>query len=392
MESNRRLEQLDSIRGLAATSVILAHISIIIPSVNLFDRLTNTPLHLFWLGHESVILFFILSGFVLALPYYNNRAAKYNVYLMRRICRIWIPSICSLLFIILLINVLSPNGIEGASMWANDIWDTSISPKMLISHFLLLSEFNTMDLNPVIWSLIHEMRISIIFPLLMFFIMRNNIVRNVIIVFSIPIVYFASYYICLKLFSYDITIFKAGYSSYLLTPHYAAFFILGAIFAKYKERAVRIYKKIPFAYKIVLVCFGLIAYLYVWLVLPNNSIAHMFIFNDWAIALGSCIFIWFGLNSGLLKRILLFKPILFIGKIAYSVYLYHLIVIMALLYSLQEVMPVLSILVLSIPLTFGVAAVMYYLVEVPSVKLGRLLSGSKVKHDPGVKIKTVVEK
>lgn len=66
---NSRFDQIDSIRGLAALSVVISHLSLVIPNVYIVQKLKNTPLHIFWAGHEAVILFFILSGFVLALPY-----------------------------------------------------------------------------------------------------------------------------------------------------------------------------------------------------------------------------------------------------------------------------------------------------------------------------------
>lgn len=369
---------MDSIRGLAATSVILAHISIIIPSTDMLEKLNKTPLHLFWLGHESVILFFILSGFVLSIPYYNNKVLKYKDYLIRRICRILIPNGISVLLILILMNVLSLNSIAGVSEWANTIWSTPLTLEMIVNHFILLKEFDTMTLNPVIWSLIHEMRISLLFPFMMWLIVRRKRMGHTIILLSIPIIYFLSYYISLKVFSYDITTFSGGYSSYLLTPHYAAFFILGALLAKYRGVFSKLYDRLSTAFKIAILVIGFILYMYEWLVLPNHSLLHMFIINDWAIALGSCIFIMFSLNSKTLKWFLSVKPVHFIGKISFSLYLYHLIVMMTLLYSLSGKMSVLAILVVSFVVTFIIATIMHYLVEVPSVKLGRLLTA---KHN-----------
>lgn len=383
MEANNRLDQLDSLRGIAATSVILAHISIIIPSTETLENLNKTPLHLFWLGHESVILFFILSGFVLSLPYHRKKSLPYRDYLIRRVCRILIPSSVSLLLVLLIVSALSPNGLTGISQWGNDIWNSPISIKMIVDHLFLLGEFHTMKLNPVIWSLIHEMRISLLFPFIILLIKNGRFLKNAATVLAFPLLFFIAYYVGLSLFSYDITTFPAGYSSYLLTPHYTGFFLLGALLAKNKDRITTLYQKVAAFYKIPILLLGFLLYMYVWLVFPDHLVLHMFILNDWVIAFGSSIFIVFSLNSVTLKRMLLWKPVHFIGKISYSIYLYHLIVIMALLYSLRGLMPVALILIISFVLTFIVATIMYYLVEVPSVKLGRLLSQSNRMNSKG---------
>ena len=68
-----RLTELDSLRGLAALSVVFAHYLHVFPVGGEVDRMahvaTRTPLYLAYAGHEAVILFFLLSGFVLALPF-----------------------------------------------------------------------------------------------------------------------------------------------------------------------------------------------------------------------------------------------------------------------------------------------------------------------------------
>jgi len=74
---NDRFEQLDSLRGLAALSVVVNHFLNILPGIfdnpNDFWFLKYTPLHLFWAGHEAVIFFFVLSGFVLSLQFFKKK-------------------------------------------------------------------------------------------------------------------------------------------------------------------------------------------------------------------------------------------------------------------------------------------------------------------------------
>lgn len=60
----RRIHELDSLRGIAAVTVMFSHYLLIFPAF--FSNESNdigvnvmkyTPLHIFWAGHEAVILF-----------------------------------------------------------------------------------------------------------------------------------------------------------------------------------------------------------------------------------------------------------------------------------------------------------------------------------------------
>jgi hypothetical protein len=81
-----RLPSLDGLRGVAALIVVVHHTLLTVPSLSVAYFLDGpaavrgskawwlswTPLHLIWAGGEAVIVFFVLSGFVLALPYVNQ--------------------------------------------------------------------------------------------------------------------------------------------------------------------------------------------------------------------------------------------------------------------------------------------------------------------------------
>ena len=49
------------------------------------------------------------------------------------------------------------------SEWFNRSWTIESSPSLIAQHILLVGKYNTDAYNGVIWSLVHEMRISIIF-------------------------------------------------------------------------------------------------------------------------------------------------------------------------------------------------------------------------------------
>lgn len=75
----KRFAELDSLRGIAAFLVMSSHL-IMLEFYNkseYYHLLDDTPFRIFWSGHQSVILFFVLSGFVLSLGILSN-GIKWN--------------------------------------------------------------------------------------------------------------------------------------------------------------------------------------------------------------------------------------------------------------------------------------------------------------------------
>ena len=89
----QRLHELDSLRGLAALSVVACHCLKVRSGVGfgwLLWLLDHTPLGIVRASHEAVIFFFVLSGFVLALPFLSG-PVRYRAFLAKRVCRIYLP-------------------------------------------------------------------------------------------------------------------------------------------------------------------------------------------------------------------------------------------------------------------------------------------------------------
>src|SRR5436305_607603 len=100
MRAGRRIPELDALRGIAAAVVLTFHWLAVMPAWNadtrhdggaylLLNAVKYTPLHVFAAGPEAVLLFFVLSGFVLALPFVEGRAGGYLPFLVRRAFRIY---------------------------------------------------------------------------------------------------------------------------------------------------------------------------------------------------------------------------------------------------------------------------------------------------------------
>ncbi len=105
-------------------------------------------------------------------------------------------------------------------------WILPLSFNSILDHIILFGEFETRNINAVIWSLIHEMRVSIIFPFIVYFILRLNWKGTVLLPLLIPVVIVTVYYFLLKAVKIDISSLIWNPSSHILTIHYLSVFTL----------------------------------------------------------------------------------------------------------------------------------------------------------------------
>ncbi|MEH7130439.1 acyltransferase family protein, partial [Neobacillus drentensis] len=154
-----RFEELDSLRGIASMSVFFGHLTLI-PKFTVLSILTTVyfPLNMFFSGGASVIFFFVLSGFVLFLPYSNGKHQNYRGFLIKRVFRIYIPYLIAIILTIVACLFLSTGGIKGLSNWFNESWKFPITFNTLVNHIVLIGNFYTNEFDDVIWTLIQEMR------------------------------------------------------------------------------------------------------------------------------------------------------------------------------------------------------------------------------------------
>src|SRR3569623_1763721 len=119
-----RIRALDGLRGIAALVVVIHHALLIHPTRELQYEVgqrgpamgtaqrwfTSTPLHLVWAGGEAVLVFFVLSGLVLALPYLNGvRAPLWERYFARGIVRRFLPGFAAVFLAATALRMLLPH-------------------------------------------------------------------------------------------------------------------------------------------------------------------------------------------------------------------------------------------------------------------------------------------
>ncbi|CAN7689962.1 acyltransferase [Paenibacillus sp. LjRoot153] len=385
---NSRFEQLDSLRGLSALTVVFGHLLAVLPIMLLdtgkekklffINILKYSPLHTLWSGHEAVLLFFILSGFVLSLPYFNGIKTSYLNYLIKRFFRIYSPYFFALIVGILCRDLFKRSEITDLSDWFNGLWGTSTTNKLLFNHFSLvfLGKYDSDAFNPVIWSLVHEMRISLIFPFLMLFILRFNWKYSLLIGLSLSLISFTFEYL-----------YPTENNNILLTVHYTFMFIIGALLAKHRMYLVETLYKLKRIKKCAILLMGLLLYSFPHLPVLLLSSSQIYVkictnnyFNEWVACAGAAIFLLISISSNIAKTFLTFKPIIYLGKISYSTYLYHLIILFTLINILYGRLNILLIWILTILITCIISSFSYYLVEIPSSKLSKRLINALEKQ------------
>ncbi|CAM3526504.1 acyltransferase [Paenibacillus lupini] len=373
----RRFEELDSLRGLAALTVVFCHFLLIFPAMDYLysnpdgegsiwvKALTYSPLHLLWGGHEAVILFFLLSGFVLTLPFLKSKQA-YIPYLIRRICRIYLPYLIAVVIALIACVSLYSGVVSGLSEWFNIRWVDPISIKAILAHLSLILLPGSMmnEYNAVLWTLVHEMRISIIFPLVVFAVNRLSWRNSLILAVLISLAGFSGKYIAYPFHGNEL----------VTTLQYLGIFVVGSLLAKHKNTLQQFFMKLTAAKSAILLVFAVLSYTYSWWFFYDIKIIHLEIINDWIITVGASIFILFALYSKAFSRVLLVKPIHYLGRISYSLYLYHFIVLISLVHLFNGQLPIWLITVLSFLAALAISSVAYHLIELPAIRIGKHLS------------------
>lgn len=346
-----RVTQLDAIRGIAAVTVVCHHwwaISQFHPPLWIFRPLI--------LGREAVILFFVLSGYVLSLPIWSGRQLPYPEYLIRRVFRIYIPFVFALALSALGCKIFYGTHLPLTSFYETT-WQTPLTANLFARELLMPP--NSV-LNGAIWSLRYEMEVSILFPLLCALLLRTG--------------RYGWLLLCILLRIADWSLVHG----YLGGPNLAAinlarffyfsiFFIIGATLARERTTLASLVSRIP---KPALWAFFLVALaLYCNTIFAYTSVPT----SDFFTMLGSAAVIvlvqdprlTLGLNSAIPQ---------YLGRISYSMYLVHYTVLFAVFDLAYPKISILGLTILSAIATLIVSHLFCIFLEEPAHTAGKRLS------------------
>ncbi|WP_260736751.1 acyltransferase family protein [Tunturiibacter lichenicola] len=368
----RRFYELDSLRGVAALTVVFHHFARICPE-RLTHLLIRTPLRLLIAGHQAVILFFLLSGFVLTLPYKKKNSLSYGLFLLKRVCRIYLPYLGALALAILCDLSFPGHGLSN-NYWINYTWSQPVTARLTLQHILFLGNYNWFQLNPAFWSLVYEMRISLIFPFIAVAVLRLRSIWLILCAVALSLAFFPAALLfsnVLHLSSLDAAINTTR------TVHYAAFFIIGSLLAKHLHTVNRWYARLKPVHAAILALVALALYgfseassLVQRLSIPEDLF-------DWPVAAGAVMLIILAMNSRPFHKFLTSRTIHYLGERSYSLYLIHGTILFSLIHTLMGRVRLDVLFLLYLAITLSVTEIFYRFIEHPAMLFGRRLTANR---------------
>jgi peptidoglycan/LPS O-acetylase OafA/YrhL len=369
-ERPARYIELDSLRGLAALVVVLHHLRLVWqgdaePTSAILRSLLSlvSPV-----GNGAVILFFVLSGFVLSLPAIAGRPQTYLTFVIRRVFRIYLPYLAALA--VSVAGAFWLHGIITNNSWFHLFWSEPVNWHLVLQHVMFVGVYNTDQFDNPIWSLVHEMRVSLVFPLLCAFVLRFKSRRSLVIAFGLTAI---ALIIQKPPFLIDWPLAES--------VHIAGLFVLGIFLARERSGLGAMFLRWPRQFAVAILAMT-VACLSLYLFLGAQSadpiekfLPHfMTCVRHWLIALSSGGLMVISISSASWKQVLHWPPIRFLGQVSYSLYLWHFIVILYCVHLLYGKVPLWVILCSALVLSIAVSWCSYRWTEMPSMNLGRKLS------------------
>jgi peptidoglycan/LPS O-acetylase OafA/YrhL len=178
--ADMRLPELDALRGIAALLVLLHHAVQIIPRIEhpdipgvgflRYTLIHLTPLRVFEFGRPAVLFFFVLSGYVLTRALMQSGSPGLLAFAAQRTVRLGLPVVVSVLLSLALWWAFADPALP--AFWRDHSLYTWLIPPtvgQVVSNALLLAHNDSMRLNVVLWSLVHEWRLTLLLPVVLLF-------------------------------------------------------------------------------------------------------------------------------------------------------------------------------------------------------------------------------
>jgi peptidoglycan/LPS O-acetylase OafA/YrhL len=360
--------ELDSLRGFAAMQVLFGHCLLAVPGWEFFkttDKPTqtieyfiNSPLHFFWSDTQAVILFFVLSGFVLALPYYSERKSRPNYFpfFFKRLFRLYLPCLSILIISLVLRSFFyNPEIIIEAGGSVKKMWSYPINKELLINIILLQPSYLDHVDGPL-WSLNPEIKLSLILPFFSIFWIKLTKIKSIGFLFLYVFIYHS--------------LVKLNVQSIIpefVTMYYLTYFLIGVILCKYRDKLMSLANSTGNFLTILLLFLAVYLYTFQfsswWLYQPLYNIGNKI--SDQLASIGGSIILIFAISDKF-KWLFNHKVSTYLGKLSFSIYLVHTIIITTLFYILTPHFKPWQIVSISFVLIFPFSWIFYTSVERPS--------------------------
>jgi len=356
-----RITSLDSLRGLAALIVVFHHIDNTLDldgsNKTLGPIFHHSPLRLLIDGRCAVMLFFVLSGFALSISIGKN--FNYWNYLVKRICRLMIPCVAGVLLAAAAYLIILPKPIPELGDWFNHVlWNEPVTFSLVVRHILMTGVQADTSLVNVLWSLVIELRISLIFPIL-YFLVKGRTKSAFVAAIAMQ---FLFRYLTKQSGNFVPFFNKSWMEVFENIGYYIPFFIAGIVARENIDVIKGFVARLP---KIVvfLILIGALK-------LEESG-------EDMQIGLGAFLIICICVCAPYISNALSVRPIEWLGRVSYSLYLMHLTVLATFFHLFYGKINNLQISILVVFGSLVLAHIMYRLVEEPSIELGRWLTRKK---------------
>ena len=356
--SQAHIKALDAVRGIASLVVALSHSLLVYLEAGNPSARTRSLLKLIEVGHPAVILFFVLSGFVLYLSYTNRMGDTYLSYLTRRAFRLY-PAVFVAILAAAFLHWLVPGGrwVSLLGPWAQYNWDYDVTPLLIIRNMSLIGlSRSDIYLNSVCWSLVLEVRFSLLLILAVALCRKTKMGLLVVAVAC-----FAVGYLLTRLEIKHSSLVGSALVPVASTLLFLPAFLLGVLTSDImiKRSGERLWPTSP-GLRVAIVVFALL----IGRVLNQDLI--------WTIAFAFVVFVV--CLGEPLRTALCRRPLLWLGKVSYSLYLVHLPILMALAFWLAPAVGIMVPILLAPVLSLMAAELMYNHIEKPGMAYGKLVA------------------
>lgn len=359
----RRFENLDGLRGVAALMVLVYHGFLVVPQfanpeftgrgAGSWAWFDYSPLRVVLSGTEAVLVFFILSGFVLTLPVLRATKFAWRAYYPSRVLRLYVPVIAALAWTLVVMLVLPRHGLSADPSEFMKAHDEPITFLKIARDVVLLDGANSYD-GPL-WSLQWEVVFSILLPLYVFLAVRLKRVwlQMVFVLAAVSAV-----------------------AAVIDRPslQYLPAFGIGALFATALPSVLAVIGRVNAGSraKTTWIALTVVASLLItmrWTLAPVLPPRYLGV-TQFPVLLGAALFVIIALGSDGAKRFLTSKVVKWLGMISFSLYLTHEPIVVGVAQLLPRGLEGFS-LILSVPLSLVVGWLFYRVVEKPAHRLSQ---------------------
>ena len=358
---SKYLPSIDSLRALAVLAVIIYHVD-----VNYLPG-----------GFLGVDLFFVLSGYLISsliIKEYRKTGSLnlYNFYIRR--ARRLLPAVYFMITVGLVVMVLFNEVLLRKSHLDAIFGYIYSSNWWYIFHKLdYFDSFGAQSPFKHLWSLAIEEQFYMIFPLLFLLVNRKKKSKDGTYKLNKNFLYVVLGLILVSLIAHILLFDINNISRIYFGTDTRAFSLLVGVVGAILYPMERLHAKVTLQQNMVYSVVSLVSIATLITVMIYTSEYNTLLYRGGFLLvaiLGLIVIISSGKQHTLMSRLLSFKPVVFIGKISYSLYLWH-FPVLVLTTPVSEIgNPNIFFVILRIVLTFAVAIVSYVFVETPIRKLG----------------------